>query len=594
MAEEKAAVDKPKIEELKFLFGLFSKTVKTVMLYPPDNPLPKEFKKNFSEKFCAFLSAQGELTLEVKPHEFWCEEERVFVEATREESIATRMHADGIRQVTFGAETAPEEILAFLESFREVAERTEVSANVGAEATQDDLVTRLWEKELVHIRFQVVETPQMQDLDVTPFVPQLNDTARIEYSQIAFDESKPAAAPLNEEEKKDPKQSSNPHVQALVELLGKPEEFEKEELEGIKNRLAAEGGFDPFAQELFILKESLVLEEQKPAFDETVSILTKLFDEQLEAGNFSNCSKILLAAGAVGDLVGEESPKKREKLSEISRRAGERSRIALLVKAANAHSGASLEDFKTYLSHLGRPAFANMVAMLGDLESYEFRQSVCDALEVRGIEVLDIVGNAVHDKRWFVVRNVTTVLGKIGGERAVDYLKKPLVHPDVRVKKEALTALTHIGTVKAYLLLAEALKDGEEQIRLAALKYLHGCGKKELLTPLAEGMETKNFSKKADEEKKAWFEAAARVGREEAVLPLVKKINRFSFFGGGNLRSEKLLAVEALGLCGNAAASFLSGLAGRRDKEIARKAQEALSRVGYATASPEAARGKKK
>jgi HEAT repeat protein len=141
--------------------------------------------------------------------------------------------------------------------------------------------------------------------------------------------------------------------------------------------------------------------------------------------------------------------------------------------------------------------------------------------------------------------------------------------------------------------MAEALKDHDEKIRITALKYLAQCGQKELLQPLAAGMEAKNFSKKTDEEKQAWFEAAAKVGLEEAVLPLVKRINRFSLFKSQALKREKLLAVGALGLCGNAAASFLASLAGKGDREIARKAQEALARVGYLTPAAEPQKEKK-
>jgi HEAT repeat protein len=421
----------------------------------------------------------------------------------------------------------------------------------------------------------------MQQLDTSPFEIKKHESGKIEYAEIALED--PGEAELGAEEKKDEKQSFQPQVRAIVESLGNPQDLEKEELEGIRERLSRETHFEPFSLQLFVLKETLYLEDQKPAFDETVALLEKFFEEQLQAGDFATCTRVLNVAREVGDTVGEESPQRRERLRMLFTRAGDRARIALLVKAANANPEAPAEAFRAYLSHMGRPAFANMVSMLGDLESFELRQMVCDALEERGTEVLDIVGNAVFDKRWFVVRNVTAVLGKIGGERALDYLKKPLAHPDGRVKKEALASLAKIGTPKAYLLLAEALHDADEKIRIMALAYLAHCNLKELLAPLAQGMAGKDFPKKSNDEKKAWFTAAAKTGQEEAVLPLVNKIKRFSFFGRKALQTEKLLAVEALGHCGNAAASFLANLAGGRDKEIARKAQEALARCGYAT-----------
>lgn len=564
---QKNVAENPRIAELSLIFGLFAKTVKSVMLYPPDNPLPEKLKKSFSEKFAAFLLLHGPVTISIKPGELWCEGENILAEQPAEgEALATRMHSCGIREITFSALTTVGEILSMLAAF--------TPAIYEKAQSDEDLPGRLWEKKLLHIHFSIIAPPVMQGLNTSQF--EIKDhTSSIEYQEIL--PNKPGSDNLTEEQKKDERQSSQPQVQIVLEHLGPPQEWGKSELREIQQRLAMEELIDPFSTELFILQEILLLcESEDAAFNDAVTLLEKLFDEQLNNANLAACCRIL----ALAREMAEQLPRHRQQLLVVTECAGEPARISLLFKAANAAPQTSATAFSNYLSYLDLSAFTVVVTMLAKLEGADLCRAFCHALEEKGRAALKLIGKALNDKRWFVVSHLISILGKIDDRQALDYLKKLLANPDSKVKKETLAALANIATSAAFRLIAKVLPDDDITVNIMALNYLARGPNKALLPVLRQGVEARNFVKKQDEEKKAWFTALARAGGDEAVLILMKKINRFALLNRKILRTERIMAIEALGLCGKGAVPYLKLLTNRRNRQVSQKAQEVLTGHG--------------
>jgi len=72
------------------------------------------------------------------------------------------------------------------------------------------------------------------------------------------------------------------------------------------------------------------------------------------------------------------------------------------------------------------------------------------------------------DSRWYVIRNVVYVLGRIahqGVERALD---RALHHEDVRVRKEAVRALGNIESPTSRAFLISAFRDLDAGVRVQA------------------------------------------------------------------------------------------------------------------------------
>jgi|GEM_PF-2135562 len=116
------------------------------------------------------------------------------------------------------------------------------------------------------------------------------------------------------------------------------------------------------------------------------------------------------------------------------------------------------------------------------LERLEEEQSKPTRLAIRGLLIalgavnIDALRARVVHKQWFVARNVVSILGEIGGERAVEALAAALGHDEPRVRHEALNALGKIGGESAVRVIRQALEDRDNTVALCAARWLTTMG----------------------------------------------------------------------------------------------------------------------
>ena len=118
--------------------------------------------------------------------------------------------------------------------------------------------------------------------------------------------------------------------------------------------------------------------------------------------------------------------------------------------------------------HLGQPmleALADALAVTADRFA---RRTYLDAMVGFGEGALPVAERMAGDPRWFVVRNAVSILGGVGGERAVEVVTAALTHPEARVRREGLLALAKIGGERAGTLVYGMIEDTDPDVRLAA------------------------------------------------------------------------------------------------------------------------------
>src|SRR3972149_9255861 len=62
-SQEVSLVAPEKLRSVKELLSFLVRTLKTLFLYPQNNPIPQEFKRNLFEKFSQYLDEYEELKL---------------------------------------------------------------------------------------------------------------------------------------------------------------------------------------------------------------------------------------------------------------------------------------------------------------------------------------------------------------------------------------------------------------------------------------------------------------------------------------------------------------------------------------------------
>ena len=137
-----------------------------------------------------------------------------------------------------------------------------------------------------------------------------------------------------------------------------------------------------------------------------------------------------------------------------------------------------MEDVNAYLFLLQKNSIKPLIKLLGELKNSKTRRVFCDALSEIGKNAIELFTPFIDDRRWYLVRNITYILGRIGKEQSLPYVQKAFNHEDLRVRREAIQALGLIGGQKAIGLLVRALTDNDVRIRCMAAINLGKGGKK--------------------------------------------------------------------------------------------------------------------
>jgi HEAT repeat protein len=348
-----------------------------------------------------------------------------------------------------------------------------------------------------------------------------------------------------------------------------------DEVEGLRKEVESE--VDP----VFIfnitdtLFEILALEKETEPFQDAVKILIKVLDAFLTLGEFTKASELLKRVYIILKTY-DLQDWQVEGIGKIIVEAGEEVRVERIGKVLEREE-VLLEHVSAYLSLLQKNAIKPLIKLLGELKNSKVRRVFCDALSEIGKNHIELFTPFIEDRRWYLVRNIVYILGRIGKEQAFPYVQKAFNHEENRVRREAVQGLGLIGGPKAIGLLVRALTDNDVRIRCMAAINLGKVGKKTGLIPLLEVVQTKDFYKREPVEIKAFFNAIGMVGSNEAVPVLQQLLERKSWFGRGKSDEIHIGAANTLAVIGTPEArAILEEGKNSKDESIREACTQAL------------------
>jgi len=518
----------------------FVKAVKAARFYPADNPTVKGFRDQFLKKTQFFVNKYQHYILQIGEYEFSYKGKVLYENRDVKSSLAFLMYKDGLRELRLMKGIEEWEA----EGFVDLIKRSEYINQL-----EDDLVTLIWEKDFVHISYMATD----EFLDEMPVViPENVDQFR---KNLIF-------KPIAHQVEVDPLEGDTEEGIDVNELIAKRSEspppvaanrdvyfLTPDEVEGLRKEVESE--IDPtfVFNVIDIVFEILALEKDPEPFQDAANIVNKILDALLTLGEFKKAGDLLKRIYFIIKIY-ELKDWQVEIIRQLIENAGDANRIERIGRVLDREEGIRLEDVSGYLVLLQRNSIKPLIKLLGELKNSKTRRVLCDALSEIGKNTIELIIPFMEDRRWYLVRNITYILGRIGQEQAIPYVQKALGHEDIRVRREAVQALGIIGGQKAVGLLVKALTDDDVRIRSMAALNLGKVGKTAGLIPLLEVVQSKEFHRKETAEVKAFFEAIGMIGSNEAISVLQQLLERKNWFGRGATDEMRMGAAHALAMIG--------------------------------------------
>ena len=521
------------------LTGAFIKAVKAFRFYPPDNPTLKGLRDQLLKKFQFFLNKYPSFVIQIGEYDLSYKGKVLYENRDMKTSLAFSLYKDGLREIRFMKNLEEWEVQGIIDILKQSEQINPL---------EDDMVTMMWEKNFLHISYLATdefleETPVMIPDHVGPFRKNLVLKPLAHHVEVDLaEEGSGEGVNLNEVLSKISEEPS-PFVSDRSVYALTPEE-----LEGLRKDVDTQ--VDPIfaANAVDILFEILVLEKEQEPYQDVVNTLVKVLDTFLALGQFVNATDLLKRASllpktyALGDW-------QIEKIGEILLKAGEEIRVARIGRILEKED-VPLEEVNAYLSLLRKNSIQPLVKLLGELKNSKARRVFCDALSEIGKNAIELFIPFMEDRRWFLVRNIVYILGRIGNEESLPYIQRAFNHEENRVRREAIQALGLIGGQKTVGLLVRALTDDDVRIRCMAAINLGKAGKKAGIIPLVEIVQSKEFYKREPVEIRAFFNGIGMVGSDEVVPVLQDLLERKSWFGRGKTDEIRIGAAHALAMIG--------------------------------------------
>jgi HEAT repeat protein len=570
--DEIASFEGEEVEEVflhaRDLMNIFVKTIKAFRLYPPENPSLVGFRDLLFRKFQFFLKRYQAFSFKVGEYDFSFNNRVLYENKELKTSLAFFLYKDGLREVRFIEGLEEWEIQGFLEIVKRGDQINKM---------EDDLVTMIWERDFVHISYQATD----EFLDEVPvIIPENIDQFR---KHLTFE---PLGHQVYDDYLVDEAGEEVNYYEAMAKASAPPSLavnrnvylLTPEELEGLRKEVEFETSPIFLFNIIDILFEIMALEKRPEPYQDSVNVLGKLLDALLTLGEFQKASDLLSRIYIILKTYDLQEWQAKA-IQQLGDSAGDEQRIEKIGKVLERREGVRLDEVLGYLKLLPPNSLQPLMKVLGELSNPKARRTVCDAICQIGKDQIDQIIPFMDDRRWYLVRNVAYILGRIGKEAAIPSIQKALAHREMRVRREGVHSLGFIGGPKAFNLLVKALQDSDARVRCAAILNLGKVGRKNSLPYLAERIQGPEFHRKDPAEKKALFDAIGIAGSNEALPMLQKLLMKKAWFRRRSVEEAREGAAGALALIGTREAKSILEL-GQKSKNAAvcRVCQQALRR----------------
>ena len=226
--------------------------------------------------------------------------------------------------------------------------------------------------------------------------------------------------------------------------------------------------------------------------------------------------------------------------------------------------GHNRKEVETILAAFGERAVKALLSALAEEGDLLVRKSMVEIIARIGRPAVPAILDNLNDARWYVVRNMVTILGNLGIPDLAPNIAASLSHPDIRVKKEAIKGLSKLSHPSAVTALGELCFFPEETIALLATAALSLKKEEEAVTTLSRRAVQKKLFYPHYRLAHEAIESLRSIDTDAALGALVNILRSRVIWETSNFRELKRHALRSI-----------SRMSGERPKEIVLEARNA-------------------
>ena len=357
------------------------------------------------------------------------------------------------------------------------------------------------------------------------------------------------------------------------------EELSEEDRQQVQRLLNEIRTFDHFDSTIELLRELLHQEIDPQGFSETITIIEKIISTFVSEGHLLEASRLLTVLREYENHLRPEQTTWRERLQDAYLTTGSRDSLKLLAKAMNNNPELGAIELKRYLDNFDWKALSGITDLLGDFEHRLHRETLCDYLANSGQEKIDILAKGMFDKRWFVVRNTVGILGRIGTDKAINYIHKAVKHEMLQVRQEIVNVLKTNPSGRSLEILMEMIHDPDPDISRQVIDNIVSRRGRDAFDTITNILNDPSFTTLSENEQLNILKAYSALGGEAALEYLNGLIIRYNTFRDKSIAFLRDAAFEALAdNRSGKAVELLQSLAGSWRTGIKKKALEIIER----------------
>ncbi len=512
------------------MLRLLDKAVRAHQLYLPNNPMYVRSIELLATSFAAIWKETEEIALSVTDTELRWEGVAVMsVPAKASDSLPWLFYKDGIRELRVLRGFEQGEIVGLLDILQRVRH---------ASPDEDDLLTMLWEKDFVHLRYRYVDLTSDQVASVdTVASPHRVDHVPPPADMETMDSPRAGVVNLDD-------------FDATLYFL------DEREIEYLRSEVRKEYDRDLRSDVLAMLLDICELQTDEKVRGEICAVLDSLILHLLSAQQFRSVAFLLREVATTTQRAPALLPAHRAALSQLPERLSAQSALGQLLQALDlAEELPPQEDLNELFEQLRPAALETVFLWLGRFQNPRLRLLLENAASrLAASNTSELVRLIAATDKSVAIEAIRRA-GALKTAAAVAPLAKVLSEPDAALRLAAVLALAEIGSAGAMQLLERAVDDVDRDVRVATARALTARSHRPSLPRIEAAIRGKALRDADLTEKIAFFEAFGTLCGDAGVGLLDSILNAKSFLGRRDDTELRACAATALGRIGTAMAT---------------------------------------